>query len=92
MDHNSVGFWAGISALVAAILGGIMALLRLVNKPIELHLSSITKQLDKGAERMEKMDSKLDENTINIAKLSQRVTDHVAWEERGRPLPRDTTD
>ena len=85
MDHNSVGFWAGISALVAAILGGLMALLRLVNKPIDLKLDHIREKVDENTgdikahhRKIEKIERVLGEHISREDAQWQKIVEEVS--------------
>lgn len=74
MDHNSIGFWAGVSALVAAILGGLMALLRLVNRPIDIKLDHIREKVEENTDDIKAHHSK-------IEKIERVLGDHIARED-----------
>ena len=74
MDHNTVGFWAGISALIAAILGGLMALLRLVNKPIDLKLDHIREKVEENTRDIKAHHSRFE-------KIERVLGDHIARED-----------
>ena len=74
MDQNSVGFWAGVSALVAAILGGLMALLRLVNKPLDIKLDHIKEKVDENSDDIKQHHHK-------IEKIERVLGDHIARED-----------
>ena len=74
MDHNTVGFWTGVSALIAAILGGLMALLRLVNKPIDLKLEHIREKVDENSTDIKAHHHK-------IERIERVLGDHISRED-----------
>lgn len=88
MSEHEPGIIAIAVGVVATALGGLMALIRLVNKPILVRLDGLKddlierKETDKVmAADIAKLKSDVGFLSTSVGVLDQKVTDHVEWEE-----------